>query len=302
MTLRAPLALALLLLLLGGCAPLQVANMLIPTDAFLLFEDLAYGELPRQKLDVYRPRGVRQPAPTIVFFYGGRWQRGSKELYRLLGATLARQGWTVVIPDYRLYPAVEFPTFVEDGAQAVRWVRENIREFGGDPEQIILMGHSAGAHIAALLALDERYLRGVDMQPSVIRGMIGLAGPYDFLPFTDADVRALMGPPEQWPETQPIHFVDGTAPPMLLLHGLEDETVRPRNSSALAARVREEGGCARAVFFPERSHIDILIALAATPLLDLQRGVLAAVREFVQDVTAAEGAPCPALSHFGARG
>ena len=276
-------------MLLGGCAPLRVVNTLIPADAFLLFEDLAYGELPRQKLDVYRPRGVRQPAPTIVFFYGGRWQRGSKEQYRLLGATLARQGWTVVIPDYRLYPAVEFPTFVEDGAQAVHWVQENIGGFGGDPEQIILMGHSAGAHIAALLALDEHYLGSVGMQPSAIRGMIGIAGPYDFLPFTDADVRALMGPPEQWPETQPIHFVEGTPPPMLLLHGLKDKTVRPRNTRALAARIREQGGCARTIYFPELGHIDILVALAAAPLLDIQPGVLATVREFLRETTAGHG-------------
>ena len=186
--------------LLAGCSLSTIGTALVPRAGYTTRSDLAYGPLPRQTLDVYRPRGLPTPRPTVVFFYGGRWQSGSKEQYRLLAYTLTQRGYVVVIPDYRLHPQVEFPTFVEDAAHAVRWVRDHIREHGGDPDQVVLMGHSAGAHIAMLLTLDERYLRAVNVDPGdAIAGTVGLAGPYDFLPFEDQDVRDLMGPAEQWP-------------------------------------------------------------------------------------------------------
>ncbi len=259
---------AALLAGLTACAPLQVVNALVPSGEFTLREGVPYGPDPRQRLDVYRPLGADGDAPVVVFFYGGRWQRGSREAYRLLAYTLTRRGFVVVVPDYRLSPEVEFPVFVEDGARAVAWVREHVARFGGSPDRIALAGHSAGAHIAALLTLDEHYLRDAGIPRGTVRGTVGLAGPYDFLPFTDADVRALMGPPEQWPETQPIRFVDGTEPPMLLLYGARDRTVRPGNSLRLAERIDKAGGCARTIAYPGLGHIGIVVAFAA-PFLGL---------------------------------
>src|SRR5688572_24770878 len=141
--------------------------------------DLRFGDEPRQVLDVYVPQSQgKDLRPVVIFWYGGMWLRGSKEQYRFVGAALANSGYVAVLPDYRLYPRARFPTFIEDGALAVKWVREHAHEFGGDPNAIFLMGHSAGAHTAALLALDGRYLQKVGGDSSWLRGWIGLSGPY----------------------------------------------------------------------------------------------------------------------------
>lgn len=255
----------LLLALLGSaCSPRRVAESLLLGDHFARTEGLPYGEGPRQRLDVYRPRAARELRPVVVFLFGGRWQSGSRNDYRLLGDALTRRGLVAVVPDYRLFPDTIFPGWVEDGARAVRWTRENIRRFGGDPERIVVVGHSAGAHTAALLALDERYLREVGA-PGAVRGFVSLAGPVDTV-WTDPDVQALMGPRAGWAATYPAQHVDGTEPPLLLLHGAGDETVSPANSVALAARVRERGGCARAIVYPGVGHIEIVVALAVPRL------------------------------------
>lgn len=251
-----------MLALLAACSPRKLAEAVIPDNHFVLTRDLAYGGAPRQRLDVYRPRAAQSPAPTVVFLYGGRWQRGSRTDYRLLGNALTRRGFVVVVPDYRLYPEVRFPTFVEDGAQAVRWTRINAPRFGIDTTQIFVVGHSAGAHTAALLALDERWLRGVGLPPGAVRGYVSLAGPVDTV-WTDPDVQALMGPPAGWPTTYPRNHIQGNEPPLLLLHGGGDQTVNPSSSTRLAARIRERGGCARAVVYPRVGHVEIAVALAA---------------------------------------
>ena len=275
--------------LIAGCSPLRMAEMLVPDDHLVLTDNLAYGEQPRQSLDVYRPRHSRRPAPTIVFLYGGRWQNGSKRDYRLLGNTLTRRGFAVVIPDYRLSPDVQFPAWVEDGARAVRWTRDNIHVYGGDTTQIFVVGHSAGAHTATLLALDERYLRNAGVSAGTVRGFVSLAGPVDTV-WTDPDVQALMGPPEGWPTTYPETHVDGTEPPVLFLHGADDETVSSENSVRLAAYIRERGGCARATVYPGVGHIAIVVALVA-PWLRIAP-VLRDVEAFVRKQPAGEQAPC----------
>lgn len=127
---------------------------------------------------MYVPDGARN-RPTVVFWYGGFWKNGSKEQYRFVGAALANAGYVAILPDYRLAPAVRFPEFVDDGALAVKWAREHASEMGGDPRSIFIMGHSAGGHLAAMLALDERYLKKVGGDASWIRGWISLSTPYE---------------------------------------------------------------------------------------------------------------------------
>jgi acetyl esterase/lipase len=168
-----------------------------------------------------------------------------------------------MIPDYRTYPDVKFPAFVEDGAQAVRWARAHARDFGGDPDRLFVMGHSAGAHIAALLALDGSYLAAAGGSRQWLAGMIGLAGPYDFLPIEDDDLKAIFGPPERYAQSQPINFVDGHNPPMLLLHGKTDITVYARNTVNLAAKIREKGGPVQSIIYPVMSHVRIVACMAA---------------------------------------
>jgi acetyl esterase/lipase len=289
---RRSLVLIFVSILSSGCSPRTAAEALFLGDQFTLTSDLVYGESDRNRLDVYRPRGARDPAPVVVFLYGGRWQSGSKEDYRLLGDALTKRGVAVVVPDYHLYPAAEFPDWVEDAALVVRWTLDNIRRFGGDPDRIILVGHSAGAHTAVLLALDEGYLERAGAS-NVIRGFVSLAGPVNTT-WTDDDVQALMGPQAGWPSTYPVNHIDGTEPPILLLHGSGDETVSPENSVSLAARIRDRGGCARAVLYPSVGHIEIVVALAI-PWLRIAP-VLDHVAAFVDDPIAST---CPARAPRG---
>ncbi len=218
-------------------------------------------------------------APVIVFFYGGRWSDGDRADYAFVGAALAEEGMVVVVCDYRLYPQVRFPVFVQDGARAVRWTRANAERFGGDPGSIFLMGHSAGAHIASLPALDPRYL-GDDILPA---GMIGLAGPYDSLPLEAADLRAIFGPPERFPESQPIEYARADAPPLYLLHGLGDEPVRPSNSRNPARGIRERGGRVETRFYESTSHAEIVGAIAG--ITDFLAPVRTDIVDFIERKT-----------------
>ncbi len=257
----------------SACSPRRAAELFLLGSHFDAVQDLPYGEGPRQRLDVYSPRDVGgRPAPVIVFLYGGRWQQGSNDEYRLVGSALTGRGFVAVVPDYRLYPEVRFPAWVDDAAQALRWVSDSIRRFGGDPSHIVVVGHSAGAHTAALLALDEGYLRRAGVPPEAVRGVVSIAGPVA-PEWTDRDVQALMGPREGWPATYPLRHVGGSQPPMLLLHGGRDETVSPKNSTEFAALVRERGGCARAIVYQGLGHVSIAVALAVpglglAPVLD----------------------------------
>jgi acetyl esterase/lipase len=200
--------------------------------------------------------------------YGGDWQTGSKADYRFAAQALTSQGFIAVLSDYRLYPAVTFPAFVDDGALAIRWVHDHAKEIGGDPQHLYLMGHSAGAHIVALLTLDGHYLRNVGLDRSAIRATIGLSGPYDFVP--PPDDRAVFGmaagstlaTTQSDPLIEPIHFVDGTAPPMLLIQGESDTTVYPENSIHLAARIRAAGGAVKLILYPHTDHVGVVLALA----------------------------------------
>lgn len=263
----------LLLLVLASCSPVDLLNATVPEDGYAAHQDVAYGDAARHRLDLYVPDGLDRPAPVVVFFYGGSWRNGDRGDYLFAAEALASRGFVAVVPDYRLYPDVAFPGFLADGAMAVGWVRDQIAGYGGDPGRIFLMGHSAGAYNAAMLALDPRYLADAGVDRSVVRGLIGLSGPYDFLPLDTRVTRRVFGGAPDLPATQPINFVDGGAPPMLLLTGADDRTVRPRNSRSLASAANGSGGSAMLRVYPDMGHIGIVLALAAghrdgAPVLD----------------------------------
>jgi len=284
------LAAALLVALpTAGCGP-ALLNALVPDGGYRLERDLAYGDLTRQRLDVYLPDGLAGPAPVVVFLYGGRWEAGDKSEFRFVGQALASRGFVAVIPDYRRYPEVRFPTFVEDGAAAVAWVQSNIAGLGGDPDLLHLAGHSAGAHIAALLALDHHYLADAGVERGAIASFVGLAGPYDFLPLDDPTLEEIFAV-EDMPATQPITFADRSAPPTLLLHGADEETVLPANSEHLAGALAAAGNRVELKIYPDLGHIGLLIALAA-PLRWLAP-VLEDVSAFLRATSAAAERPTP---------
>jgi len=244
-----------LMLAVAACSPVDLLNATAPDGGVMVHND------PRASLDVYAPASACK-APVVVFFYGGNWQTGSRDMYRFLGRTLARAGVIAVIADYRHYPEVRFPAFMDDAAAAVAWTRDHAAEFGGDPGKLFLMGHSAGAQIATLLALDGIYLRHVGLEPSMLAGVIGLSGPYDFLPLTDPTLKIIFGPESDWVKSQPINFVTASAPPMLLATGMSDDTVYPRNTEHLAARLRESGVPVEERFYDGLGHAPMIGAFA----------------------------------------
>lgn len=260
-------------------APKAAVNFAARLQPHNLVPDIAYGTGPRQRLDVYLPQRTRRPAPAIVYLYGGSWSSGAKEIYRFLGAALAARGYLAVIPDYTVYPAARFPTFLEDAAQALRWTRDHAAHFHGAPDQLFVMGHSAGAHIATMLAFEKRWLAGVDLcNARDLAGAIGLAGPYHFEIDTDL-LRGVFGPPERRAVTQPLAHVTRDAPPLLLATGDADRTVSPRNTHDLAAAVRAAGGAVETIVYPRLGHREIIGAFS--PLFRFLAPVAEDVSAFV---------------------
>ena len=227
-----------------GFSPVDLLNLWEPTGAWEEYPGLIYGEGPRQKLDVYKPRHAAK-APVVVFFYGGSWQGGSRDLYPFVGASLAAQGIVTVVPDYSIFPPARFPTFVEDAARAVRFARASAAQWGGDPSRLVLMGHSAGAYIAAMLSFDPQWLGQVGLNSQTdLAGFIGLAGPYDFLPIESRTLRTIFGGANRT-ETQPISFVTGKEAPALLITARRDRLVSPGNSRRMAAQDSRPWRCCR---------------------------------------------------------
>jgi acetyl esterase/lipase len=270
----------------AACSPLAPLNWTAGTSARRRV-DVAYGSLPRQRLDLYAPAAGTTGAPLVVFFYGGSWTGGDRASYRFVGEALAAIGCAVAIPDYRVHPSVRYPTFLEDCAASVAWLRQHADTVGIDAGRTVLAGHSAGAYNAAMLALDPRWLGAAGAERADVRGWIGLCGPYDFLPPRSATLRAIFGPPAGWPDTQPVTHVTPGAPPALLLWGDDDSTVLPRNSERLATRLRAAGNDVTTEAYRGVGHVKPLLALSR-PFRDALP-VLPAMDAFVRRVTASTG-------------
>ena len=243
----------LLSICLGSCSATDVLNGFASGRNQQITTGIAYAASADQTLDIYAPANSTPQAPTVVFFHGGNWETGSPAQYRFLGSALARRGVTVVIAGYRHYPEVLYPGFLEDAALAVRWTHTHVTAPQG--KRLFLMGHSAGAHIAAMLTLDERWLGKVGLKPDRdIAGLVGLSGPYDFLPLRSPTLKAIFGTESNWPETQPIRYVHAGAPPMFLATGCVDRTVDPGNTNRLAAAQRAAGGIVVERGYPGIGH------------------------------------------------
>ena len=268
---RSPFALIALTLvaaaLLAACSPLKVVNALVPASTYHLEEGIAYGNAPRQKLDVYRPLADRQPSegrrPLVVFFYGGTWSSGDRAGYKFVGEALASRGAVVVVPDYRLSPEATYPVFVRDSALAMKWGLDNAARLGADPKQVYVMGHSSGGYNAAILALDPRWLGELGANPRQLAGWIGLAGPYDFLPIENPQAKVAFDWPDTPPDSQPIFHASARSPRALLMAATEDKLVDPRrNTGQMADRLRNAGVEVVVREFDDLSHITLIGAVA----------------------------------------
>lgn len=252
-------------LLLAACQPALFTgiNMVAPRATEAVADGLTFDAERGLALDLYLPPAGGPLPPLVVFFYGGSWQHGERHWYAFIGQALASQGVAVAIPDYRKSPAAPFPEFMADAAAAVAWLKVRGQALGYDPARIVLMGHSAGAHIAALLATDPRYLAQHDLSPADLAGVIGLAGPYDFLPMRGRPARQVFGDdPANHLASQPIAHVDGDEPPFLLLHGRDDHLVEPGNSTRMAERLRAHGVPVELHLLPDVGHAELALRLA----------------------------------------
>lgn len=243
-----------------------------------------------QRLDVWMPTAsATGRRPVLIWWYGGGWVKGDRGAYAFAGRALAQAGYVVVIPDYRKVPQVRFPAFLQDGAEAVAWTRDNASRFGGDPGRIGFAGHSAGAYTAVMLALDEQWLRAAGVDPSIVKAAVGLSGPYDFYPFTTRrSIDAMGGAPDPL-ATQPIRFARADAPPLLLVTSTLDDTVRPRNALNLTARLRALSAPVELRNYPGQTHEDVVMALSK-PFRD-KAPVLADMRAFLDRGLASSATP-----------
>ena len=253
--------------------------------------DIPYADGKRKKLDIYQPKDMTEPAPVVMFIYGGAWRAGDKFEYEFAGRALAAAGFVTVIADYRLWPDVKYPDFLEDCAQAMRWIEDNIASYGGDPKRFFLAGHSAGAYNAVMLGLDSSFRRdyGVTMP---IRAIAGISGPYNFYPFEYGEVRETFGDAPNPEGTQPINLVTSDAPPILLASGDSDPIVRVQNSLDLANRLRASGVWVTEKYYAGFGHIEPVVALGA--MMRFRMPILNDVVEFFQTFGAfPSGTPRP---------
>lgn len=250
------------LFFISACAVFAPVNLFVSSEGYKIIEDISYTEGARHKLDIYIPDKKRSDKKVLVFIYGGRWEWGRKQDYRFVGEAFANKGYIVVIPDYRIHPTAKFPDFIEDTAKAVKWTHNNIKNYGGSPDKIYMAGHSAGAYNAMMVALNSEYLEKIGASPKIIKAVAGIAGPYDFLPFTDEVVKKVFSSAKDQKITQPINFARRDAPPILLLHGAEDKTVLPKNSNNLYAKLIEKGAKAEKIIYPGLDHVDVILALS----------------------------------------
>jgi len=242
---------------------IALINGFVPFTGYVLRKDESYGDGDRRTLDVYLPTTEARDRPIIVFFYGGSWQSGRKELYRFVGQAFAARGFVTIVPDYRVYPEVRYPEFLEDAAQSVGWVHSHAASLGGDPHRVFLIGHSAGAYIASMLAYDPTWLGKVGLDPKRdVSAMVGLAGPYDFLPLKDPTLMEIFGPAATRAATQPINYVSAGAPPAFLVAGTADNLVDPSNTTRLAKRLEAAGDTVQTAFYPGIGHIELLLSIA----------------------------------------
>lgn len=239
---------------------LTAINLLVPRAGYQIHHGLAYGTDPRQKLDVYVPSGLTAAAPVVLFFYGGGWQGGNRSNYRAFGQTFASAGMLAVVADYRLYPQVKYPGFVEDAAGALAFVRAHAAQYGGDVDRIFVSGHSAGAYNAVMLASEPKFIVARGGSLDWIRGVIGIAGPYNFLPMRDP-IYVDMFHGTNNTDSMPVHHVDGPRPPMLLISGSNDDTVALSNTNDMSARLQRFGSDVKVIFYKGVGHVGVILSL-----------------------------------------
>lgn len=264
------------LLALVSCSPLTAINALVSKDTYVLTAGVTYGPLHRQQLDIYTPTSAAPAGgwPVVVFFYGGTWNTGDRAEYKFVGEALAARGVLVVVPDYRLYPEVRYPEFLQDSTLGLAYGLKEAKRLGGDPARVFVMGHSSGAYNAAMLALDPRWLAATGHAPNELAGFIGLAGPYDFYPIDNPDAKPVFFDPNYPPHSQPIEFANAQSPRTFLGAAISDKLVNPkRNTEQMYAKLAAAGVPVTLKLYEHVSHATLIGAFGRplrglAPVLD----------------------------------
>lgn len=259
---------------------LEPLNWVASADGVSRHSGISYGPDARQKLDVYRPQ-TSNPTPVIIFWHGGSWQRGDKDYYRFVGTALAERGITTVVANYRLAPEFPFPVFMRDAAMAVKWTRDHVAEFGGDPARLYLSGHSAGGHIALLLGLDGDYLSDVGLDRHAVAGIVAIAAPTGLEDLRGDGLEGVF--PDSAPDGQfsPVSLARQSAagsPPIQLISGADDSVIPDEHTDRLAEAIRSGGGLVSRLEYPGAGHLGVLLQFSA--LFDRAGGILDATARF----------------------
>lgn len=244
----------------AGCTT-TTYNAFLSEEGMQRVRDVRYGPGNRHRLDVYRPTYTAPGTPVVIFVHGGAWNTGNKDMYFFAARSLVDQGYVAVLPNYRLFPTVSYPAFVEDTARAVAWTLENIHKYSGDPGKVFLMGHSAGAYNAAMVAYKDSLLEKFNVDNSKLRGFIGLAGLYDFLPVNHKHVHKVFGSEKLSVRTQPVNFVDSDDPEALLLHGKNDVIVDPKNSYKMNSALKRNGVESKLKSMNSLNHVYLILSV-----------------------------------------
>ena len=276
-------AVALASIVVSACT--SVGFKVVNTPSYLgnkhsVQKDLRYGDAKQQQLDLYIPDETSENNKTlIVFLYGGGWTSGAKEQYDFAADAFTSNGYMVAIPDYIKYPAGSFPEFVEDVALAIAWLKDNVGRYG-EANEFVLIGHSAGAHIGGLLITDPNYLEKHDIEPQFISSFVGIAGPYGFTPKKEK-YRKIFNQMGNYEPMQPLHFVSGSEPKMLLLHSEDDTTVLAKHTRLFAAKVNAAGGAASTKYYKDYGHAGMVLALSR--IYDLENTVSSDIMQFLSE-------------------
>ncbi len=281
------------LLLTSACTSVDVLNVLSGLSSYHAQKNINYGNGSRQQLDIYYPKHmisqiekenvltIKNSRPVIIFLYGGSWNRGQRKDYAFIGHALASKGFITIIPDYRLYPEARYPDFLQDNAAAVTWVVKNLEQQGGDTKNIFIMGHSAGAYNAAMLALDKRWLAQYNLNTNIFKGWIGISGPYDFYPVQNPDVRPVFFHPNYPEKSQPMEFINNKSIASFLATSPQDDLIdEQRNTIAMAKKLQREGTINTLKVYDTVDHISIIASIAwplrfKSPLLsDIEKFII----------------------------
>ena len=274
--------------LIGGLAyhfaALKIFNFIVPKDAtsYQVGGLQSYGLDPDQTLNVFKPNVSNAGLPILIFVHGGSWQEGDASDYGFVGRGFAAKGFLTFVINYRKHPEHPYPAFVQDVATSLAWVQSNAEHYGGNNQNIFLVGHSAGAYDIALAVLDKRYLVEAGVNISTIKGVATLAGPFDFLPLDSNITQEVFGKISDLESTQPINYARKDAPPFLILHGTADTTVYPKNAKSLYRHLLEAGAAAKLIEYQGVSHVGILLDMAKP--LRKNAPVLEDVTDFFKDI------------------